>query len=162
MPQTLQLQDRFLLILSAAGGASPIYSMPEQQAVHVPGRHIVPFIKVYTSADNHWVPSSGSNGLEFSFQTAAVLLTPSESSSTGARFVDCGSEAVITIPRADNYNGAGSAGKTYTADQLGAGSGGGFKAIENPGGLMVWTCSNTNTSFDARLWIDIYLICHEG
>lgn len=145
----IRLQDDYFFQLASTG----TLIQPEALAVNVsPYRFVTPWVRIRTSADNSL---SGGGSVTFKWKTAAVLLTPEESSSSGERFVDC-SNADITI--SDTYAGLANPGKSYTLDPPGTGLE--FLAIVNPGGLMIWECVSTYMKAVA-FRADIYLVCRD-
>lgn len=167
----IRLQDDFLFSIPAAtrdqqtGVITPaVIQQPEPFAANVLAfQFVLPFLRIRTDPFNLIIPGQGdtqAQNVAIRFATAAVLLTPDESSVSGARFVDVGSGSsnatAVVIPDSYNANNTLTLGKTYTTAPGGTDTG--PRPISNPGALLLWKCINSYTAA-VRFRADIYLVC---
>jgi hypothetical protein len=144
----LLLQENLLFRLNAG----ETRFQPQSQAVNISAyRYVVPVVHVRTSTDN---VIGSDTAVTFNFLTAAALPTQFDVKPPGTygnRFIDLDGG---TVAINQTFTGT-TEGKSFSTAQL---TDGGFKAIVDPGALILWKCANKSAAA-VSFWADVYLVC---
>jgi hypothetical protein len=149
--EIVRLQEARIISLTDSSGSASTETQAETLAANV-GRYrfVTPWIRVIRDPGN----MLETNGIDFSFLSAALLESPDDSAARGVRFVDL--DYVINVNNVLNSGNNIINGKTFTK----AAVSGKIPPIELPGGLLIWKATNLYTGPEANACkFEIDLVC---
>lgn len=116
---------------------------------------ITPFVRVLRSVDNSLSPT----GVRFTFKTAALVSSTDDEEVRGVRFVamTTASDFKVDVTPTAAIVGSGSNGATFGPGIVA--STGIVNALQNLGGLLIWSCQNLEIMTTNVLSFELHLVC---